>query len=117
LDERDVAARQFDFERTAMAGRPKQHGVLLQERARLAVLQNSLDDEARLVGLVAYGDELRLCCRGTFGPEVLGEAFLGETDDAVGGSEDRLRRPIVAVERDDTRRRRELLGKVEDVAN
>ena len=54
---------------------------------------------------------------GAFGPEVLGEAFLGEADDAVGGGEDRLRRAIVAVERDDARRRRELVGKVEDVAH
>ena len=54
---------------------------------------------------------------GPLGPEVLGEAFLGETDDAVGGGEDRLRRAIIAVERDDARRRRELVGKVEDVAH
>ena len=59
---------------------------------------------------------VRLRCGGAFGPEVLGETLLGETDDAVGGGENRLRRWIVPVERDDVRRRRELVGKVEDVA-
>ena len=60
---------------------------------------------------------MRFCRGGSFGPEVLGEAFLGEADDAVGGGEDRLRRAIVAIERDDVRRRRELIRKVEDVAH
>ena len=35
LHERDVPARQFDFERTAVAGCPEQHGLLLEERAGL----------------------------------------------------------------------------------
>ena len=61
--ERDVPARQFDFERTAVAGCPEQHGLLFEERAGLAVLQDAFDDEARLVGLVADRDELRLRCR------------------------------------------------------
>jgi len=51
------------------------------------------------------------------GPEVLGKTLLGETDNAVGGGENCLRRAIVAVERDDVCRRRELVGKVEDVAD
>ena len=54
LDERDVPARQFDFERTAVARCPEQHRLLLEARAGLAVLQDALDDEARLVGLVAH---------------------------------------------------------------
>src|ERR1700688_4123448 len=60
LHERDVPARQFDFERAAVAGRAEQHGLLLEERTALAVLQDALDDKASLVGLVADGDELRL---------------------------------------------------------
>ena len=58
--ERDVPARQLDFERTAVTGCPEQHGLLFEERAGLAVLQDALDDKTCLVGLVADGDELRL---------------------------------------------------------
>ena len=36
LDERDVAARQFDFERTAVVRGAEQHRLLLQERCRLS---------------------------------------------------------------------------------
>jgi hypothetical protein len=92
-------------------------GLFFEGRAGLAVLQDALDDKAGLVGLVADGNKLRLRGRGALRPEVLGETLLGETDNAVGGGEYRLRRPIVAVERDDARRRRELVRKVEDVAH
>src|SRR5215216_5304540 len=53
LHERDVPARQFDFKWTAVAGCPEQNGLLLEDRTGLAVLQDALDDEAGLVGLVA----------------------------------------------------------------
>src|SRR6202034_4275407 len=101
----DILPRQFDFERTAVTGCPEQNGLFFKKRAGLAVLKDAFDDEARLVSLVADRDELRLCFRGAFGPEIFGEAFLGEADDAVGGSEDRLRRAVIAIERDDVRRR------------
>src|SRR5947207_8826652 len=37
LDEGDVAPDQLDFQRTAVAGRPEQYSLLLQERAGLTV--------------------------------------------------------------------------------
>ena len=61
----------------------------LEERAGLAVLQDAFDDKARLVGLVADGDKLRLRSGRPLGPEVLGKTFFGKTDDTVGGGEDR----------------------------
>src|ERR1700709_1280219 len=60
LHERDVPARQFDFKRTAVARCPEQNGLLLEERAGFAVLEDTFDNEARLVGLVADADELWL---------------------------------------------------------
>ena len=51
------------------------------------------------------------------GPEVLGEPLARQIDHAVGGGEDRLRRAIVAVERDDVGRRTEGAREVEDVAH
>ena len=60
---------------------------------------------------------MRLGCGRPLGPEVLGKTLLGKTDNAVGGGENCLRRAIVTVECDDVRRRRELVGKVQDVAH
>ena len=117
LHERDVAPGQFDLQRAAVARRPEQHRLLLQQRAGFAVLEDALDDAAGLVGLVAHRDKLRLGAGGPFGPEVLGEALLGQIDDAVGGGQDGLRRAVVAVERDDAGRRRELGREIEDVAH
>ena len=77
LDEGDVAPGQLDFERAAVARGAEQHRLLLQARAGLAILQHALDDVAGLVGLVAHGDQLRLCGGGPLGPEVLGETLLG----------------------------------------
>ena len=61
LHERDITARQFDFEWTAVTGCPEQNGLLFEEGAGLPVLQDAFDDEACLVGLVANGDQLRFC--------------------------------------------------------
>ena len=61
--------------------------------------------------------KLRLRYRCPFGPEVLGKTLLGKADDTVSGSKDRLRRAIIAIERDDVGRRRELVGKIQDVAH
>ena len=115
--ERNVAAGQFDLERAAVRGGAEQHGLLLEQRSFLAVGQHALDDVARLVGFIAHCDQPRLRFRCALGPEVLGEAFPGEVDHAVGGDKDRLRRAVVAVERDDFRARGKLVGKVQDVAH
>jgi hypothetical protein len=80
-----------------MAGCPEQDGLLFEECTGLTVFQDAFDDEACLVGSVADRDELRLCCGCALGPEVLGETLLGGADHAIGGSKNRLRRPIVAV--------------------
>jgi hypothetical protein len=101
LYERDVPARQLDFKRATVAGCPEEDGVLLEECTGLAVLQDALDDKACLVGLVADGNELRFGSGRPIGPEVLGKSLLGETDNAVSGGENCLRRAIIAVERDD----------------
>ena len=100
-----------------MARCPEQHRLFLEARAGLAVLQNALDDEARLIGLIAHGDELRLCGGRPLGPEVFRKSLLREADDAVGGGENGLRRTIIAIQRDDAGGRRELAGKVQDVAH
>ena len=75
LDEGNVAAGQLDLQRAAVMRGAEQHRLLLQRRARLAVLQHALDDVARLVGLVAHGDQLRPLADWRVGPEVLGEAL------------------------------------------
>ena len=117
LDEGDVAAGQLDFERAGMRGGAEQHRLVLEQRALLAIGQHLLDDVAGLVGLVVHGDELRLLRGGAVGPEVLGEALARKPDDAVGRRQHRLRRAVIAVERDHLRARREALRKIQDVAH
>ena len=100
-----------------MRGRAEQHRLMLEQRALLAVGQHLLDDVAGLVGLVVHGDELRFLRGGAVGPEVFGEALAGKPDDAVGRRQHRLRRAVIAVERDHFRARREALREIQNVAH
>jgi hypothetical protein len=59
LDEGDIAASQFNFQRPAVAGCPEQYSLLLQERAGFPVFQNVFDNAAGLVGFIADGNKLR----------------------------------------------------------
>jgi hypothetical protein len=70
-----------------------------------------------VIRLVANADELRTFGRLTFRPEIFGEAFSSEINHAVGGGENGLRRTIIAIERDDVRRRAEFIRKIENVAH
>src|SRR5229473_7146850 len=63
LHEWDVATGEFDLERPAVRGGAEKHRLLLEESTFLAVFENALDDVVRLVGLVAHGDQARLCRR------------------------------------------------------
>ena len=99
--EGDVAPGEFDLQRPGMRWRCGTARPAASTACRLAVLQHALDDIARLVGLVAQRDEQGFCAGSPVGPEVLGETFAGEIDDAVGRGKDRLGRAVVAIERDD----------------
>ena len=99
--ERNVAAGQLDFERAAVVGGAEQHGLRLEREPGLAVLQHRLDHIARLIGFVAHADELRPLGGVALRPEVLGEALSASSITRVGGREDRLRRAIVLLQRDD----------------
>ena len=61
--ERNVPTRELDFQRSAVRGCAEQYRLLLEEGAFLAVFENPLNDVTRLVGLVAHGDQARLCRR------------------------------------------------------
>ena len=91
--------------------------MLFKRRSALAVLENAIRDVASLIGFVTHADELRSRGGVSIGPEVLGEALSAQTDHAVCRREDRLGRAIVALKRDDLRRRAELGREVEDVAD
>jgi len=61
-----------------------------------------------LADLVADAHETRAFERVPIRPKILGEPLGRQIDDAIGGREDRLRRTIIAIERDDLGRRTEL---------
>ncbi|MDT4830740.1 hypothetical protein FQZ97_642150 [compost metagenome] len=117
LHERDVAPRQFQLERRAVRRGAKQHRLRLQRQPALAVRQDLVGHPACLPGLVGHEHQHRLAGRGLVGPQRLGVPLGGLRDDAVRHVEDRLRRAVVALQRDDARLLRELRGKVEDVAH
>jgi hypothetical protein len=98
-------------------GSAEQHGLRFERNAALAVRQHLRGDVARLLALIAHADQLRPLGRGAIGPEVLGEALVGELDHCIRRRQDRLRRAVVALERRDVGGRREVSGEVEDVAD
>ena len=55
----DVALGEFDLERPRMMRGAEQHRLVLQKRAAFAVFKHAVDDVARLVGLIAHGNEAR----------------------------------------------------------
>src|SRR6266446_7179504 len=73
-------------------------------------------DIARLRRLVLGADEVREFGGFLLRIKGLGESLAGPGDNRVRGGEDRLRRSIIAFERDDRGRRRNAARKVEDVA-
>ena len=68
LHERDVATGEFDLQRPAVRGGAEEHCLLFEESTFLAVFENALDDVARLVCLVSYGDQARFCGRRALRP-------------------------------------------------
>ena len=119
LHERDVAAPELDLQRVAVVGGAKQHGLLAQRHARLAPLEDPLDDVGDLRQLVADGGQHRAHAARAHGGQVLFVALAGgrERDHRVGGVQDRRRRTVVLLERDDRRGRIVLLREREDVAD
>ncbi len=115
--EGNVAADELDLQRRAVGRGAEQHRLLLQGHARLAPRQHRLHDERRLLRLVAHAHQLRPFLRAALAPQRLGVALRGARDHAIGGGENGLRRAVVAFERNDVRRRIELLREIEDVAH
>tara|TARA_Y100000815_G_scaffold195721_1_gene179238 strand:+ start:1032 stop:1265 length:234 start_codon:yes stop_codon:yes gene_type:complete len=70
--------------------RPEQDGLILQPHAALTVVEDLVSDETCLVAFIADRHQSWLFVGGALGPEILCVPLLGETDDAVGGGEDRL---------------------------
>jgi hypothetical protein len=59
--ERDVATGKFDLQRSAVRGGAEEYRLLLEDGPFLAVLEDLLDDVARLVRFVAHGNQPRFC--------------------------------------------------------
>ena len=116
LVEGDVAAGELHLERHGVVLRAEEHGLLLEQRALLAVLEDALAEPLRLLVLVAAGDEHGPAAVRALGPQVLVAALGGLGDERVGGGEDRRRAAVVLREGDDLGAGEALL-EVEDVAH
>ena len=117
LLERDVAARQFDLQRTAVVCGAEQDGLLLEIETLFAIGENLIGHIMRLIRFVANGHQIRTLSGDAVGPEVLGEAFARLFDHGIRGVQDRLARAVILVEGDDRSGGFELGRKVENVAD
>jgi hypothetical protein len=115
LDERDVAPRQLELEQIGVVRRPHEHRLLAQGRAALARVEHALTDLGRLRGLVEAHHQLWRAPARALRPQCLPVGAGRLLGDRVGDVEQRLRRAVVALQRD-RRRTREVLREVEDVA-
>src|ERR1700756_2113558 len=61
LHEWNVAARELDLQRPAVRRGAEEHRLLLEEGPFLSAFEDTLDNVTRLIGLVAHGDQSRLC--------------------------------------------------------
>src|SRR6476469_1576100 len=117
FDERDIAARELEFERSAMVRCAKEYRLCLECDAGLALLQDFSGDIAGLIDFVAHVHQSRALGGSAVRPQVLREAFLCLLDHSIRGRKDRLCRAIVAVQCDDCGARGEMARKIEDVAH
>ena len=97
--------------------RPKQHRLRLERDAGFALFQDFTRDIAGLIDLVAHAHQSRPLGGDPVRPQAFGETFLCLFNDCIRGGKDRLRRAVVAFECDDLGARREMAGKVEDIAH
>jgi hypothetical protein len=100
-----------------MLGGAEQHRLGFQRQSLLAAFENFFDHVARLIGFVADRDQVRPLAGFSLRPQILGEALIREFDHRIGRRQDRLRRAIILLERDDVCARREMAGKIENVAH
>jgi hypothetical protein len=103
LHEWDVPPAERDLEVERVEARPEEHRDLRERHAFLAKLEDALRDEVGLLGLVARLDERRPLAVAAHGEEILRVLLRRTVDDRVREVEDRLRRAVVLVERDDPR--------------
>ena len=115
LLERNLPIGELDLEVGRHVAGAKENGDLAQRCAFLVQLQNSIDDELRLLLLVAGGDEPRRLTTSPLRPEVLRKSLGSARYERIGDAQDRLRRPIILLERNH-RCGGKLFGKVEDVS-
>jgi hypothetical protein len=91
LLEWDLPTGELDLEVGRHVAGSKEDGHLAQRHPVLVQLQNPIDDELRLLLLVADVDEPRTLAPLSGGPEILRESLARTRDERVGDVEDRLR--------------------------
>jgi hypothetical protein len=116
LHEGNVAAAQLDLQGVAVMGCAEEHRLLFQQDASLALFQNAIRDKAGLGILVVHGDQTRPRSPFARAEEILGESLGRQTDDRIGRGQNRPGRAVVLRQGEHGGGRRELLGKIQDVA-
>ena len=114
FDEWDAAAPEFNLELVAMVAGAEQHGLSFQVNSCLAMLQDTLDYIVDLGCFIARDDQLGPFSRRLVRKELFAKSFGCLCDHRVSCFQNRLRRAVVLLERDDVGRRRELLWEIKN---
>ncbi len=101
FDEGNVAAGKFHLQRSAVMRGAEKHGLLLELCAALAIFQHLVGNISRLIALVAHRYQPRALRALPLRAQVLRETLGGKVDHRIGGGQNRLRRAVIAIERDD----------------
>ena len=107
---------QFNLEIGRQVPGAKEHGHFPERDALVVQFEQTIDDEACLLALVAHGHQPWGFAAGALGPELLGVSLATARDERVGGVEYRGHRPVVSLQRHDVRAGK-LMRKVENVSN
>ncbi len=85
FDERNLAARQLDFQQVAVAAAAEQHRLALQRHVRLAPPQHFIADRLGLRGQIIHGHQPRPLARTARGQQVLAELARRIGHQRIGG--------------------------------
>src|SRR4029079_12419885 len=90
LLERNLPIRKLDLQIRRHVAGAEQHRDVIEGSSFLVQLQNPIDNELRLLLLIAGCDEPRQLTTRTNGEEIFGETLGGARDQRVGNVENRL---------------------------
>ena len=117
LDVGNIAANEFDLQPVTVMRAPEQHGLTLQLQAFLASSENRLDDILGLGVAVLDRNVTGFAAFRRLRPQALLVLALASRYQAISAVQNRLRGPVVLLQRNDPGGRRILRRETEDIVD